>query len=269
MIKDFLLIGILLIVIVRCILLHKEIKTQREYFIDTLSHNIRVSVIAQIRGLDLLQKELANTEAGILVDEINKGCKYTFDMITMILNAYRYQNGEQILNYESINLEEVVALSCNQLAFLADEKNINFNCQLEKNSIIVADKYGISKAIYTLVSTAIYNSNKNKPIYITTETKKQSFEISVMYHGKSLTEEECKRIYSDNSKFSTVGHGIKMHLCKKIIDYHHGKLRIKNCGENRNSFTIQLPLDKCEDCFKSLEIVENSSPRQNSNIIFT
>lgn len=252
MIKDFLLVGILLIVIAKCILLHKEIKTQREYFIDTLSHSIRVSVIAQIRGLDILQKELVNTEAGILVDEINKGCKYTFDMITMILNTYRYQNGEQMLNYEAVNLEEVVASSCKQLTFLADEKNINFNCQLEKDSIIEADKYGISKAIYTLVSTAIYNSSKNKPIYIKTETKDQLFEISVIYHGKSLTEEECKRIYSDNSKFSTVGHGIKMHLCKKIIDYHHGKLTIKNCGENINSFTINLPIDAKSNVLKKV-----------------
>lgn len=252
MIKDFLLVGILLIVIVKCILLYREIKMQREYFIDTLSHSIRVSVIAQLRGLDILQKELINTEAGILVDEINKGCKYTFDMLTMILNTYRYQNGEQMLNYEAVNLEEIVSSSCKQLTFLTDEKHINFSCQLEKDSIIEADKYGISKAIYTLVSTAIYNSSKNKPIYIKTETNDQIFEISVIYHGKSLTEEECKKIYSDNSKFSTVGHGIKMHLCKKIIDYHHGKLTIKNCGENINSFTIQLPLNRRGNCSKTL-----------------
>lgn len=252
MIKDFLLIGILLIIIVRCILLHKEIKTQREYFIDTLSHNIRVSVIAQIRGLDILQKELVNTEASILVDEINKGCKYTFDMITMILNTYRYQNREQILNYESVNLKEVISSSCKQLAFIADEKNIIFNCELGKDSIIEADKYGINKAIYTLVSTAIYNSSKNKPIYIKTKTQEKLFEISVIYHGKSLTDDECKRIYSYNSKFSTVGHGIKMHLCKKIIDYHHGKLIIKNCGENINSFSIQLPSGKQEKISNTL-----------------
>lgn len=267
MIKDFLLIGILLIVVVKYILLHREFIKQRDYFIDTLSHSIRVSVIAQIRGMDLLQLSLKKTEFEDLIAEINKGCKYTYDMITMLMNTYRYQKGEQVLNYETINIEEIVSLSCNQLEFLAVEKDIVFKCELEEDSVLEADKYGIKKAIYTILSTAIYNSSKKSPIYIKTTKFEQYIEISVIYHGKSLTNEECRKIYSNNPQYGTVGQGIKMHLCKKIIDYHHGIFTIQNCGEKINSFTIKLPLTKRKTCLKTLlsSAIQACSSSSNSN----
>ena len=42
---------------------------ERDYFINTLSHDLRVSTIAQIRGLDLLEKDSNNNE---LLTEIKK-----------------------------------------------------------------------------------------------------------------------------------------------------------------------------------------------------
>lgn len=251
MLKDFLLIGIILFILVKYIFLHKKFVKQREYFIDTLSHSLRVSVLAQIRGMDLLQKKLEGTEAEELITEVNKGCRYTFDMITMLLNTYRYQKGDPVLKYETVNLEEIVSSSCEQLEFLAVEKDIEFSLDIEAKSLLEADRYGLSKAIYTLLSTAIYNSNKRNYIYVKTKKSIHNIEITVIYHGKSLTKEECQRIFSDNPRFATVGHGIKMHLCKRIVDYHRGEFIVKNCGENKNSFTIKLPLEKRGSSAKS------------------
>ncbi len=73
--------------------------SQRENFIKTLSHDIRVSTLAQIRGLDLLQSKYSQEE---LITDINESCKYSLDMINMLLNTYRYENGEQVFKSGSI-----------------------------------------------------------------------------------------------------------------------------------------------------------------------
>ena len=82
--KDLLFIIVLLIlffVLRRNLSLKYELFSQRENFIKTLSHDIRVSTLAQIRGLDLLQEKYNQEE---LIFDINESCKYSLDMINML-----------------------------------------------------------------------------------------------------------------------------------------------------------------------------------------
>ena len=58
-------------------------------------------------------------------------------------------------------------------------------------------------------------------------------------------------MFSKNSGFSTVGHGIKMLLCKKIIDFHKGKIFVKNNGKDINSFTFTIPCKEISITTKS------------------
>lgn len=224
--------------------LKQENIQQREYFIKTLSHDLKVSVLAQIRGLDFLQKTMyQNSPDTELVSEINDSCKYTLDMITMLLNTFRFENGEQILSRESFKFSEVIYQCGKNLARSAEEKEINLLYKIGNNNIY-ADKRYITKVFETLISTAIINSDRKSEIYILARNRQDKFEFSVSYAGKGLSEEECRRMFSKNPRFSTVGHGIKMHLCKKIIEFHGGEIRVNNNGKNLNSFTFTLPLVK-------------------------
>ena len=49
--------------------------------------------------LDLLQSKYSQEE---LITDINESCKYSLDMINMLLNTYRYENGEQVFKSGSI-----------------------------------------------------------------------------------------------------------------------------------------------------------------------
>ena len=217
---------------------------QKQDFINTLSHDLRVSAIAQIRGLELLQKEATHIE---LVNDISDSCKFSYDMINMLLNTYQYENGEDILKYEHFNFYEILQISCKILQKEAYFKDIKILYNKKKNTkFIQAEKNGLTKVVTTLLSTAIHNSCSNSNIYITTEQNNKTLSVSIVYEGKGLTEEECRRMFLHNPRFSTVGHGIKMHLIKKIIDFHKGKISVKNLANNINSFTFTIPIKKKE-----------------------
>lgn len=51
-------------------------------------------------------------------------------------------------------------------------------------------------------------------------------------------------MFSQNTRFSTVGHGIKLQLCKKIIEIHQGKIFVKNSNKNINSISFIIPNNK-------------------------
>lgn len=243
-VKDLLLIVIsivLVFILKKNFVLRQELFSQREDFIKTLSHDLRVSTLAQIRGLDLLQKRCITEE---LINEINGSCKYSLDMINMLLNTYRYENGEQILNYEIFNFSDVFAEVASKLYAEAHEKNVEIFCSMKKSETIQADKLEITKFLYYLLSTAIFNSNRGEKILIIARKKHDNMEVVINYSGVPLSEEECKRMFSNSSRFSTVGHGIKMLLCKKIIEFHGGKISVNNYGNRENSFVFTLPIAK-------------------------
>lgn len=217
-----------------------ELIKEREYFINTLSHDIRVSTIAQIRGLELLKNDNSQDE---LVAEIKESCKYTLDMITMLLNAYRYENGEQILHYEKFLMSDLVNSNCNDLKMFAKEKNVSFKLCCDMNDLVEADKLSISKLMFCLLTTALFNSEKNCEVKILVNRLYNCFEVSLTYQGVPLTDEESRRMFLEGSNFSTVGHGIRMHFCKKILDFHGGNLRVSNNGKI-NSFTFTLPAER-------------------------
>lgn len=247
-VKDLLLILIFLAIITKYIFLQRKIIKQQKYFIDTLSHDLRISTIAQIRGLDLLQKNHPQIE---LVQEINESCKFSLDMINTLLNSYKFENKEDFLNYETFNISELLKTGSKHLRDFATSKNIKFCFKLENILLIEAEKHSILKVITTLISTAIINSYNNGSLYITATKSSKSIKVTLIYNGKSLSEEECKRMFLENPRFSTVGEGIKLHLAKKIIDSHKGKIFVKTLEKDLNSFTFILPLKKNSYTIKS------------------
>lgn len=250
-VKDFLYIFILLILfflLKKNAALKSTLFNQRETFIQILSHDIRVSALAQIRGLELLDKNNQDEE---LIKEINESAKYSLEMINMLLNTYQYENGKQILNYQKNVLLEIIEAKVQQLQKYANEKNIKFYYGKNLNKSICADKTELSKVFYYVISTAIFNSEKNNIIAISAKDYYSCMEISITYCGASLSEEECKRMFLNTPRFSTVGHGIKMYMCKKIIEFHGGKISVKNLKDRINVFTFTIPKRECFPLAKS------------------
>ncbi|MCM1004132.1 MAG: HAMP domain-containing histidine kinase [Candidatus Gastranaerophilales bacterium] len=241
--KDLLFIIVLLIlffVLRKNISLKSELFNQRENFIKTLSHDLRVSTLAQIRGLDLLKNKY-NIE---LISDVEESCKYSLDMINMLLSTYRYDNGEQVLNREIFNFSDSVSTCSSKLCNITEEKGIRFYYSMNSSEPIWADKTEIEKVLYYLLSTAVFYSEKNNTIAISSQKAGGDLEVTVTYSGKPLSDEECRRMFSNNPRFSTVGHGIKMYMCKKIIEFHGGTIGVNNLQGKINSFTFTIPEKK-------------------------
>lgn len=241
-VKDLLLISLFLFIVINYILLNKEFIKQRKYFVDTLSHDLRVSAIAQIRGIELLQKD--SGEKNEIIENLHESSKFSLEMINMLLNSYRYKHGDKFLKYENFSPWKLINQACDEFKDKAEQKDINFFYKINKQAKINAEKAGIYKVITTILSTAINNSYNSNLIYIKLDQDSKHLQFSLTYRGKTLSEEECKRMFMENPKFSTVGQGIKLHLAKKIIDFHNGKISVKKTQKYLTTLCFTLPVKK-------------------------
>lgn len=237
-----LILVVFFIMLYKINVLKSENLKQKDYFIKTLSHDFRVATIAQLRGLEALDK-ISNFSQlqKELISEINKSCLYSLDLISMLQNIYKFENGEQVVKYDFFNLQKILNIVSKEIYPLLEEKKILLKINSVDFCYICGDENMLHKLILLLLTTAIDYSESNSEIIFISNTRDKKWKCSLIYKGKTMTEEECNRMFSLNTRFSTVGHGIKMHLCKKIVDFHKGKIFVKKISERHNSFTFNIP----------------------------
>ena len=247
-----LILIVFFIMLYKINLLKKENIEQKDFFIRTLSHDFRVATIAQLRGLEILNKiSQFDSRQMELLTEINNSCLYSLDMISMLQNTYDFEYGKQFLKLDFFRLQNVFDNVLKKTNQSLQEKNISLRFENISYQNIIGDESMVHKLILLLLLTAIDYSEANSIILMSSNLENEKWKFSLTYSGKTLTDEEIGRMFSLKTYYSTVGHGIKMHLCKKIVDFHKGRIYVKKVSKNINSFTFEIPQKEKREIWKS------------------
>ena len=238
--------------------LKKRMTLQREYFTETLVHDLKVPTIAQLRGLELLQHETIGTvscEQKELIVQIKQSCKYVLDMITTVINTYKLEGGDDNIVYEEFNISNLLTECFDEISYIAKDKNLTFACVSPQNNILLeAGRAEIKKVMLTLLSNAATYSDENERIPVNITADNDLLKFAVSCKGIALTKEECREMFNfvrnNESRFSIIGQGIEMYLSKKIIDIHNGQIFVNTDGENSNTFTFIIPRYKSKTKIK-------------------
>lgn len=213
---------------------HKKLVEQ---FTEALLHDLKTPTLAQLRGVELLQKNMADDikpEHKELASQIEESCKYTLDMISMLLKTYRIEAGNKRLLIKSFSLSELLEECFNEISLKAQEKNLEFVYKpAEQNLFVEADREDIKTVISHLLMKAVINSNKNEKIFVSLDFNSKQLRIVIKNKGAVL---------SETSTYSAIGESIKLSLSKKIIDFHHGSISAVREGADTNRFMFTMPV---------------------------
>jgi len=207
-----------------------------EHFTGTLLHDLKTPTLAQLRGVELLGNNVIGTlnpEQKELVTQIQESCRYTLDMISMILKTYRIENGKKALIKETFCLSELLNECFEEIASKAEEKNLEFVYKSVPNTFIEADRADIKTVISNLLMNAVTHSDKNEKIYVSLDLNSRKLKMEIKNKGA---------VFSMPQQYSAIGEGIKLILSKKIVHYHHGSIFAVREGSDTNRFTFTLPV---------------------------
>ena len=227
----------------------KEIRKLKEDITATLTHDMKVPVIAELNSIDYLlqghfgeltekQKEALN-----LMKASNQELK---ELIENILESYKMEQKEMQLNISNIQINNFLETIIKEMEPISFSKNIKIQNNIEEttNFEIEADEFQIKRIIKNLLQNAITHSAKNNCININTSKTEQELKIQVINEGITISEEEInlifKKYYSGQSKFRKLGTGLGLYLSKKIAQAHKGDLTV-SCEEEKTIFTLHLP----------------------------
>lgn len=226
----------------------ENIHDLRNGFIETLTHDIKTPVLAQIRILELLTEGFfgkLNKNQLLIINETLDASKYMYELISTLVSTYRFENDFK-LNYSYFNfvtsLEDCVKdfdkfLKINNLKIIIIP-------EISK-PLVFGDEIKIKKVIDTLLFNVLNFTFKNSEIKIFITEYNNLLNFLIEFDSEYLNKEKIKSFFDfHNSKnYDKLGCGIGLYLAKKIVEKHSGTVFAKNFDRQKNIIGFEIPIN--------------------------
>ena len=221
----------------------------KDDFLITLNHEIKTP-LTTIKGFVSL---LLSEESGSLNDQqisflniINQATNRLINIITNLLDISKLNN-ESSLEFEKINLIEIVENAVILMKIKAYTKSITINFEKNYNEIyVLGDKHYLLQALNNLIDNAIKYSPNSSVVNVKVFDRESVVVCMVEDFGYGIDEEDKKYIFekffrAKNTMLNTEGSGLGLSIAKTIIEKHNGKIWFESQKGKGSRFYFALP----------------------------
>lgn len=225
---------------------------QREDFVATLTHDLKNPLIGQNRLLDLFiggRVGELNPKQLDLLKLLQTGTKQMLQMISTVLEVYRYEAGLPQFSFEQINMATMLNDCFKQLSPIAESKQVNLSLDVADSPLfIVADETAVRRVVMNLVDNAIKFCDAGGNVKLIAVGVDDGITIKVSDDGVGIESAELVNLFERFSQTRVgrkykVGTGLGLYLCREIVQAHAGTISCESETGKGAVFTVFLPHD--------------------------
>ncbi|MFA6277053.1 MAG: HAMP domain-containing sensor histidine kinase [Pedobacter sp.] len=219
----------------------EHLSTQKEEILASVAHDLRnpLNNIEALSGFLLLENE-NNSEAKMISNAAKQAKEIINDLIeTVKLDQSDLKTERQdIASYLTKVIQKWKANTKREFLFI--DNDIKADVYLNSSKL--------ERVIDNLISNGLKFSSEDKPIEISLTEQKDKVGIVVRDFGIGIPEELKEHIFHQFSKAGRQGLqgeksiGLGLHISKRIVEQHAGKLLIDSKENEGTTFTILLPV---------------------------
>ncbi len=236
------------IVIIKNVTNQRELESLKEDFVATLTHDLKVPIIAETNMLELF----LNQNFGPISDKqefalknMQASNKELLDLVQIVLETYKVKDGNVRLYKENVKLKPFIEEIIEEMRPIANKTGNPLNFDTNRDICVIADKMQLKRVIKNLIQNAISYGEAHSPIDITIGEIPKFIVIKVKDFGAGISKTDIDKIFnkyfSAAKKFRKIGTGLGLYLALQIVKSHGGDLSVESEEGEYTEFTIKLP----------------------------
>ncbi len=228
----------------------KQLRAFKDEFTATLTHDMKVPVIAELNSINFLldgrfgnlndkQKDVLN-----LMKNSNQELK---DLIENLVETYKLEHKTLELNLTLNNFNEFLESIIQEMIPISNSAGVNIIAKLNLTDgiKIYFDFFQLKRVIKNLIHNAISYSKNSTDIIIETNLSDNYLIFKITNKGICISEEDLglifQKYYSGHSKFKNLGTGLGLYLSHIIMTAHKGEISVKSTPDGYTTFLLNIP----------------------------
>ena len=237
------------LMIIKDVTNQKEIETLKEDFVATLTHDLKVPIIAESNMLNFLLSEkfgALNDKQREAIENMQNSNKELLELVHIVLDTYKLKDSGIELYKQPVSLSKLLNEVVSEMQPIADTSKNNLVLKIKEDNELLLDKMQMKRVLKNLIQNAILYGKSNSDIEIKLSEKDKNALIKVKDYGKGIPKEDIAKVFnkyfSANKKFRKIGTGLGLYLSKAIVEAHEGTLVVQSEENKYTEFCITLPL---------------------------
>lgn len=227
----------------------ETLENSRRNFVSSVSHEFKTPMTT-IGGFinGILDGTIPPEKQNYYLEIVSSEVKRLSKMVNAMLNISRIETGNLTLNLERFDISQKLLNTLLTFEQLITDKNISVEGleELEK-LVVLGDQSMLDQVTYNLIDNAVKFTDKNGKISISTKSEGKFSYFTIKNTGKGIPTAHIKNVFdrfykADESRSAdTKSTGLGLHLVKKIVEIHGGKITVKSTPNEFTEFTVKLP----------------------------
>lgn len=236
------------VILIKDVTKEREIDTLKEDFVATLTHDLKVPIVAESNILGFLLDgkfgEITDKQKIALLN-MQTSNQELIELVQIILETYKVKDTGIKLVKENIMLDKFLKEIITSTQPIANSAGLEIKFKSERDLKVTADLRQLERVIKNLISNAISHSNSKGKIDIKTGEVPGFITISIIDYGQGISKNDIKHIfnkyYSAAKKFRKIGTGLGLYLSQQIVQAHGGEIIVESEENVRTEFCVKLP----------------------------
>ena len=245
------------LVTVYLIVRQRKISEMKNDFVHNMTHEFKTPISTISLAAQMLSDKSVNKDAGTyerLGDVINNETRRLRFQVEKVLQMSLFDHNNIALKLQELDANELIDNVVQTFSLKVTQNGGTLDTRLEAfNPFVNVDEMHFTNIIFNLLDNAVKYKRDDAPLHLEVSTRNQGEDyiiITIKDNGIGMQKDDLKRIFDKFYRVHTgnthnvKGFGLGLAYVKKMIDLHHGTIKVSSEVGQGTKFMITLPIVK-------------------------